>query len=208
MRKLLFFGDSFVQGNGLSGLDHTADFGTYSKETFPTLTANLLNLQYENLGFGGTSICDTTTRILETDIKKNDIVCVLWPESSRVGKMPNKEKKLSTFCSADDQNHVVDYYRKYWSEEKSLYDAKVNIAVANSYVTSKFGICINIPGVWTQQKEFVDQYIYDWADISYITESLCDFKIDVVADGHYGPETHKSFAEYLSKFISSYISIL
>ena len=43
VRKLLFFGDSFVQGNGLSGLDHTADSGTYSKETFPTLTANLLN---------------------------------------------------------------------------------------------------------------------------------------------------------------------
>ena len=105
-------------------------------------------------------------------------------------------------------NHVVEYYKKYWSPEKSLYDAKVNIAVANSYVTSKFGVCINIPGVWIQQEEFIDQYIYDWADISYITESLCDFRLDSVPDGHYGPKTHESFAQYLSKYITSNISIL
>ena len=208
MRKLLFFGDSFVQGNGLSGLDHTADFGTYSKETFPTLTANLLNLTYQNLGFGGTSICDTATRILETHIEKNDIVCVLWPEPSRIGKLRNSENGLSTFCASETNNHVVEYYKKYWSPEKSLYDAKVNIAVANSYVTSKFGVCINIPGVWIQQEEFIDQYIYDWADISYITESLCDFRLDSVPDGHYGPKTHESFAQYLSKYITSNISIL
>ena len=114
MKKLFFFGDSFVQGNGLSGLDHTASFGTYSKETFPTLTANRLNSQYQNLGFGGTSICDTATRILETKIQKNDIVCVLWPEPSRVGKMRNSYKDMTTFCTASEDNHIVQYYTKYW----------------------------------------------------------------------------------------------
>ena len=202
MRKLYFFGDSFVQGNGLSGLDHTADFGTYSKETFPTLTANLLNLQYENLGFGGTSICDNTNRILETNIQQNDIVCVLWPEPSRVGKMRKPGNMLSTFCASEEDNHVVQYYKKYWSPEKSLYDAKINIATANSYVTSKYGICINIPGVWINKQEFVDQYVFDWANILHITASLGTFELDRVADGHYGPETHKSFAEYLKDFIT------
>ena len=202
MKELLFFGDSFVQGNGLSGLDHTASFGTYSKETFPTLTANRLNSQYQNLGFGGTSICDTATRILETKIQKNDIVCVLWPEPSRVGKMRNSYNDITTFCTASEDNHIVQYYTKYWTEEKSLYDARTNIANVNSYVTSNYGVCINIPGVWTNQKEFIDQYIFDWANIPYITESLVDFYLDSVADGHFGPRTHESFAEYLSGFIT------
>lgn len=205
MRELFFFGDSFVQGNGLSGLDHTATFGTYSKETFPTLTANRLNSQYQNLGFGGTSICDTANLILETKIQKDDIVCVLWPDPSRVGKLRNSENDLHTFSISESDNHVVQYYTKYWSEEKSLYDARTNIAIANSYVTSNNGVCINIPGIWTKQKEFIDQYIFDWANISYITESLVDFHLDTVADGHYGPKTHESFAEYLSGFITSNI---
>lgn len=205
MRELFFFGDSFVQGNGLSGLDHTASFGTYSKETYPTLTANRLNSQYQNLGFGGTSICDTANLILDTKIQKDDIVCVLWPEPSRVGKMRNSEYDLSTFCSASEDNHIVQYYAKYWTEEKSLYEAKTNIAIANSYVTSNYGVCINIPGVWTKKEEFIDQYIFDWTNIPYITESLAYYQFDTVADGHYGPITHKNFAEYLSGFITSNI---
>lgn len=201
MSRLLFFGDSFVQGNGLPDIPPQPDPGVYSKLTFPTLTANIVGIKYSNFGFGGTSICDTTNAILKTPIRKNDIVFAMWPDATRVGLIRNRDKTLTTMLINDSDPHVNDYYRKYWSEEKSIADAQKNIAVANVYVHQHGAEFINIPGVWTKEPEEFAPYVPEWLNRFYITKSFAKFYLDSVPDGHYGPETHKGFAEYLAQIL-------
>lgn len=202
MSRLLFFGDSYVQGNGFPGIDHNTPEGQYSEHTFPTLTANILDLEYENLGFGGTSIDDAVSKILKYDIKQNDIVCLFWTDISRVGKIYNEYGELSTMLVGRTDKHSREFY-KYLSDEKMFYDATINIGIANLYVKNKGATMINIPGTPfpAHSPEIIESYLLDWITNSYITDSFGLFHKDKLPDGHCGYETHKSFAEYLAKFI-------
>ena len=76
-----------------------------------------------------------------------------------------------------------------------------NIAVANVYVHQHGAEFINIPGVWTAEPEEFAPYVPEWLNRFYITKSFAKFYLDSVPDGHYGPETHKGFAEYLAQIL-------
>lgn len=120
--RLVAFGCSYTQGVGLES-DIGATSTRTSKYAWPQLVADNLGIECVNKGLGGISVKRTAYEILNFDFKKNDIVCIFWPDFNRHGIIQDDGSFMDISPSGGAPIEDVDtYYTKFHTKLDSIWN--------------------------------------------------------------------------------------
>jgi len=190
--KLTFFGCS-----------HTAGIGHESKNTtYPFILSKMLGYEYINFGIGGSGNYQIEDRLSELSISGgkliiqfSDIYRYRFILNSQIYPSPITEPKGISECVKiyDIPHNYKD--SKFVNEENLVYNFQnivTRLVIRLRDSNNKFLI--------TYTPHFVNDSIFQTLEFMYgfkefvaITGRQCD----TVSDGHYGPMTHKRWAEGL-----------
>jgi lysophospholipase L1-like esterase len=205
-QRLVAFGCSNTYGHGLPDchMPPNEHGPTYSKQAWPSLLANDLNLDLHNQGVPGASNLEILHNILHYDFKKDDIVVVMW---SYVGRDMLFGKK--NILGWQDIIRIglwqTTDLSKSWRETHSREDVATRswyyIHHATLFLASKgikfYNVFSGIDELIKFKPDFINKDVYH--DIKIISSRPYDLALDNV---HPGPKTHRMIADKIRKIIN------
>lgn len=188
--KLIFFGCS-----------HTAGIGHELKNTtYPFILSKMLDYEYINLGVDGSGNYQIEDRLSELSISGgklviqfSDIYRYRFILNSQVYPRPIAEKNIGEFKIYNIPHNYKD--SKFVNEENLVYNFQnivTRLVIRLRDSNNKFLITYT-PHFENESILQTLEFMYGFKEFVAITGRQCD----TVSDGHYGPMTHKRWAEGL-----------
>jgi hypothetical protein len=188
--KLIFFGCS-----------HTAGIGHELKNTtYPFILSKMLDYEYINFGVDGSGNYQIEDRLSELSISGgkliiqfSDIYRYRFILNSQVYPRPIAEKNIGEFKIYNIPHNYKD--SKFVNEENLVYNFQnivTRLVIRLRDSNNKFLITYT-PHFENDSILQTLEFMYGFKEFVAITGRQCD----TVSDGHYGPMTHKRWAEGL-----------
>lgn len=193
MSRLVAFGCSYTYGHGLTDchIDPNLPGSEPSKFSWPSLLADMLNVEVVNCSDPGASNIHMLWKLINFEFKKDDICVIMW---SHFGRLPFSNLKY------DPNNVIWENYDR--SVIRSLPDIdKENIIVKNcivmhhaySYLEMK-----NIKHMMVVAPNDLKSYKFPYINIPSLNADITiqKYQSDLALDNlHPGPDTHKTIAK-------------
>lgn len=192
-KRLLTFGCSHTFGHGLHDCinyknNHPLD--KPSEFAWPALLGNLLNIETVNLSYPGSSAKQVLHTILNTEIRPDDIVIVLWPHHHRVCFYKDSDEYVRI---GPWMKNAEYYYDNYYYEYDSIFEYFQKINMCEYIFKSHTDQCY----------QFIFENVditFNWNRVNIVPVYFSDIRKSkplALDNLHPGPEAHLDFANKL-----------
>lgn len=205
-QRLVAFGCSNTYGHGLPDchIPPNEHGKLPSKQAWPSLLANDLNLELDNQGVPGASNLEILHNILHYDFKNDDLVVIMW---SYVGRdMLFGKKNILGWqdiikIGLWQDTELSHSWRKTHSKEDVATRSWYYLHHASLFLKSKGIKFYNVFSAKEELDKFKPKFIDN--SIIYDTKIVTSRPRDLALDNiHPGPKTHRLIADRIRKFIN------
>lgn len=200
--RLLAFGCSFTYGTALPDCytPSTGKHGSYpSKQAWPFLLAEKLNLKCRNMAVPGNSNKTILYTILNTDFRSTDTVVIMWTFFSRHSMVVNNKCKEYSIWRENDPDSML-YYSRFYSEENAVFDSYEHINFADKYLKSRVATVVHTRALCNVREDLHHLNVQPpaWSDVTVALAMDEYYQYPKALDNtHPGPLAHAKFAEKL-----------
>ena len=235
--RLVTFGCSKTQGIGLDGLDCFAhphyispqdtilNSKPISKDAWPHLLADKLDLECVNLGRGGSSTKFVYQMIKEFQFQSDDTVIIQWPSADRRVVWAEESTESTTPYNpkvhlefSPYESFAEDYYKKYHTDFDSLWHLGLLVEGAHNYLKDITKVVYSVtddgafrnnellPKFFPIIKEVKSFFKEQPSDLSASVSEIHLNKNQLITcnDGHPGRQYHIDFSEDMFKELKLY----
>jgi len=219
MSRLVVFGCSHTYGEGqIDCLNYISDNGghcmakTPSQYAWPAVLARELNIEEViNLGRPGASNRYIANKILDTIIRKDDIIVILWTEFNRTTMYPSPEDawKAAKNIHPNQKDKMSKMYYKFVHHPYNSFLESVECMNLANYKLKKHRNVFNFKADFNSGKSLdrsiasniLSEYEFPkWNKVVLINQSL--HYVDYAADNdHPGIESHKLIAKDMLRIV-------
>lgn len=195
MSRLIAFGCSYTYGHGLVDchIDPDKPGPTHSKLAWPSLLANMLNVELVNCSNPGASNLNILWKLLNFDFQQDDMCVVMW---THFGRHP--------FTNLKYDSSIIDWDEYDSSVIKRLPELETENLVIKNYMSIHHGythlLSKNIPQYFVIGPADGVLYIRPKLKIPSLDYKITidKFLVDKALDNkHAGPQTHLAIAKEL-----------
>lgn len=202
MGRIVAFGCSYTFGSGLEDTirDKVDETTTHSRLSYPSLIANKLGFQCQNMSCPGYSNYEILLSILNFDFQKTDKILVMWSFSMRDMLYDNNGAAMNIFSPR------AESYKKHWAlahTDRDLflkswlffYTSHLHLRDFEHYflIPNPNSINLNLRPTYAYGIEFENIYIAELGD-----------RYGLAYDGtHPGQTAHDHLAKYLYNKITT-----
>jgi len=202
--RLLVFGCSLTYGEGLKDCwENYRPSNTPSKLAWPNLVGENLNKEVFNFSIPGASNKLIWYTVLNTEIKKTDLVIILWTSPDRYCFFKDNKSSIRILPSDLNRkfrsNHKMTnfYYKRLYSNFDSQIDTYNRINYINYYFNSK-----NIKNYHFIEKSFFNNNCEPFWNEAKILGIEFDYNLGLALDNlHPSQEAHKDLSKTILKNI-------
>ena len=205
MARILAFGDSHTYGEGLSdcinykfgAIEFRADRA--SQYAWPAILGRKLDKEVINFGRPGCSNRFIANAILNSDIKQDDLVIVLWTVGHNRTTIFNSHgpEDISLVHPTKKDKISRVYYKYIHQYYNSFLESMEYINLANAMCSAPMfnfkAIDVRVKTTWPDTLPDMEFDFPKWNKVNLIEQSL--YHIDFATDDHHpGPESQKLIA--------------
>jgi hypothetical protein len=180
-----------------AGCSYTYGMGVDTKENYPTLLSNMLDLPVSNLAEIGSSIPWAADQILRSDIRKDDIVIWGLTGKERINWWIDDRCSNILICIYDIYKGLEKRFPKrlLLDSDNSLYQALTHIHQVINFC-QKVEAKVLIVGLLTSEEDFL--YLHNLPEYYHYYNKNSFEMLDYGSDNvHPGPLQHQDYAQVI-----------